>query len=177
MPRMTNTYMLAGDDDPQARGGGQQPSHQWRYAAELFEVVKDQEQLAGGHLVKESVLRVAFRRGACPDGLTDGDGHDRTLCECLEWHKDDAVTELAHGLAAKSQGQPSLADPTGAGKGDQEDIIAEQEALQRVQLLHAPDHWSAGEMFLPLHPKPLNTCSSAIVAPGLMSGLVSLNCA
>src|SRR5437762_8546414 len=41
----------------------------------------------------------------------------------------------------------------------------------------APDHRSAGETFFPLRPNPLNICSSAIVPPGLMSGLVHLNCA
>src|SRR5262249_15171462 len=39
----------------------------------------------------------------------------------------------------------------------------------------APDHLSAGEMFLPEQPKPLNTCSSAIMAFGLMSALSSLS--
>src|SRR5207247_785032 len=43
--------------------------------------------------------------------------------------------------------------------------------------LDAPDHLSAGETFFPLQPNPLKTCSSAIVPPGLMSGLVNLNCA
>src|SRR5271165_7085584 len=38
----------------------------------------------------------------------------------------------------------------------------------------APDQDSAGETFLPVQSQPLNTCSSAIFAPGLMSGLVSV---
>src|SRR5437660_2123722 len=39
----------------------------------------------------------------------------------------------------------------------------------------APDHPSAGDMFSPEQPKPLNTCSMAIGPFGRMSGLVSLN--
>src|SRR5580698_6691556 len=39
--------------------------------------------------------------------------------------------------------------------------------------LGAPDQLKAGEIFLPVQPKPLNTCSSAILASGLRSGLVS----
>src|SRR5208337_1918275 len=38
--------------------------------------------------------------------------------------------------------------------------------------LGAPDLESAGETFWPVQPKLLNTCSSAIFPPGLMSGLV-----
>src|SRR5262249_25110607 len=41
----------------------------------------------------------------------------------------------------------------------------------------APDHLSAGEMFPPEQPKPLNTCSIAIGPFGLITGLVSLNAA
>jgi hypothetical protein len=37
----------------------------------------------------------------------------------------------------------------------------------------ASDQVNSGEMFLPVQSKLLNTYSSAIVAPGLMSGLVS----
>ena len=37
----------------------------------------------------------------------------------------------------------------------------------------APDHFSAGEVLPPVQPKPENTCSSGIFAPGAMSGLVS----
>src|SRR5207245_2754572 len=39
----------------------------------------------------------------------------------------------------------------------------------------APDHPSAGDMFSPEQPKPLNTCSIAIGPFGRMSGLTSLN--
>src|SRR5438046_7268260 len=39
----------------------------------------------------------------------------------------------------------------------------------------APDQLSAGEMFPPEQPKPLNTCSMAIGPFGRMSGLTSLN--
>jgi hypothetical protein len=38
----------------------------------------------------------------------------------------------------------------------------------------APDQESAGDTFLPVQSHPLNTCSSAILAPGLMSGLVTV---
>src|SRR6478672_856867 len=38
----------------------------------------------------------------------------------------------------------------------------------------APLHWSAGETFCPGHPMMLPTFFSAIVAPGLRSGLVSV---
>src|ERR1700739_1798552 len=40
--------------------------------------------------------------------------------------------------------------------------------------LGAPLQLSAGERLPPLQPKPLNTCSLAIVAPSLMSGLVKV---
>src|SRR5271166_6808797 len=40
--------------------------------------------------------------------------------------------------------------------------------------LGAPDQASAGETFLPVQSKPLNTCSSAIFPPGFTSGLVSV---
>ena len=38
--------------------------------------------------------------------------------------------------------------------------------------LGAPLQLSAGEMLPPVQPKPLNTCSLAMVPPSLMSGLV-----
>src|SRR5208283_606185 len=41
--------------------------------------------------------------------------------------------------------------------------------------LGAPDQSSAGEIFLPVQSQPLNTCSSAILAPGLTSGLVKVS--
>src|SRR4051812_15105250 len=43
--------------------------------------------------------------------------------------------------------------------------------------LGAPDHSSAGDTFCPLQPKPLNVCSAAIVAPGLISALIRRNVA
>jgi hypothetical protein len=39
----------------------------------------------------------------------------------------------------------------------------------------APDQASAGETFFPVQSAPLNACSSAILPPGLMSGLVSVS--
>src|SRR5262249_17787659 len=38
----------------------------------------------------------------------------------------------------------------------------------------APLQLKAGEVLLPVQPKPLNTCAPAIVAPSLMSGLLSV---
>src|SRR5262245_34276261 len=40
----------------------------------------------------------------------------------------------------------------------------------------APLHTRAGETFLPVQPKLLNTCASAMGLPPWSSGLVSLNC-
>src|ERR1700730_11383636 len=40
--------------------------------------------------------------------------------------------------------------------------------------LGAPLQLKAGERLPPVQPKPLNTCSLAIVAPSLMSGLVKV---
>src|SRR6185437_1906770 len=41
----------------------------------------------------------------------------------------------------------------------------------------APLQFNAGEMLLPVQPKPLNTCALEIFAPSLMSGLVSVRSA
>ena len=75
--------------------------------------------------------------------MRDCGEHQVRVSDRAEGDKEHPVFKPVEQVHGELQSEAGLADASRAGDCDQEDIFAEHDALQRVQLLHTPDYGRA----------------------------------
>ncbi len=134
--------VAAGDEHREARAGGQQGSDLGRGRHDVLEVVEDEQHLPLAQIIGQAVAQGTAAHLAQTQRLGDGGDDETRLAEGVEGHEPDPVRERIGHLGRDLDGQPGLANPAGAGEGQQADVGAEQQGGGRGSLALAADEGS-----------------------------------
>jgi hypothetical protein len=104
----------------------------------VLEVVEHEQEVSLPQHSRHPLEQRRVARPAHAERRDDGRGHERGVDDRAEGNEDDAVGEgVAHGRRG-SQGEPRLADPTGASQGQESDIVPLQQVAGRGHLVLPP---------------------------------------
>ncbi len=124
--------------DLQARARGDDRRERRGRVDDLLEVVDDEQQPAALDVGDEALLEVALAVEE-PERPRDRADHVAGIPDGLERHEDDAVRELVGRRRGDRLGEPGLADPAGAGDGEQADVVPAQQRGGFGDALVTPD--------------------------------------
>ncbi len=117
----------------------EQLGHQRRGRQEMLEVVEHEQQAAATQAVDEPLAEWHARRIRHSEGLGDSCGDQVGIAERGERDEGHAVSKVAGQGCRNRERQPRLTGATGAGEGQQADVVLAKKRLCRRQLLLAAE--------------------------------------
>jgi hypothetical protein len=135
----------AGDEHRHRGARAEDAGHDRRGLDNLLEVVQQEEQrLVPQHALQALCERLVARLVDAKGGQ-DGGRHEDRVVDRREWDERDAIDEGITRGEGGAQGKTGLADPAGAGQGEEGHVVAVQQLTDGSQLPLPPDQGRARE--------------------------------
>ena len=131
----------ARDQHGKCRAGRKQLGDEGRRLQHVLEGVEDEERPALGEEGRQRLFGRAIADVPHAEGLRDGASDQARVANRGERHEPDTVRERLANRLRHPDGQPCLADPTGAGQSDKRDVITEQKGANGGHLVRSSDQW------------------------------------
>ena len=93
---------------------------------DVLEVVEDEQRVPLVQIVVQAVAQGTAAHLAQTQRLSDGGDDEIRLAKGVEGHEPDPAQEQIGHLGCDLNGQPGLANPTGAGESQQADVGADE---------------------------------------------------